>query len=80
MEHDEWIHPAAMGRRHEEVATRRQMLLPIGPDPEPEADEQDETSNQPDQAIQARSLRLRRSPEPDQAFDGAAPRRRERFG
>ncbi len=68
-----------MGRRDEEVAARREVLLAGRPDPETEDDEQDEPGDQAQEAIQQRGLRLRRPAEPGEPLDRAAPLRSERL-
>jgi hypothetical protein len=52
VEGDERVHPAAMGGSDEEVTAFRQVLLTGRPDAKPEHDEQDETTDQPEEAIE----------------------------
>ena len=52
MEDEEWIHPAAMGRPHEDVAAaRRQEVSALATDPEAEQAEQDQPRDEAGRSV-----------------------------
>src|SRR6185503_1653922 len=70
----EWVDPASVRGRDEEVAALRQMLLAGRLDPEAEHAEEQDTGDDADHAIEERRAGLGLSPEPVEALAGAAAR------
>src|SRR5262249_25477338 len=80
MEDEERIHPPAMDRADEEVApTLRDVLATLGPDVEPEENEDDESNDQRRQPVERAGADLGRMTQPFEALARIAAPLRNRL-